>query len=124
MKKNSLLEDVHDEQAYYPGKRSLPKLSYKAAMSSWFILSHQVHQVQACSAHEFREFALACAKGAPEKKRVACEHALKGLDLRENLARFFLLNELLSNGATVHLFSSSDDARRAILMAKSEDARK
>lgn len=99
-------------------KSSLPKLSYKQAMQSWFILSHQVHQVSSCSSFDFQDFLDTCSASV---KKPLCG-ALKGLRYRELIDRWYALNELLIHGATIPLFATREEAR-AILMAKSEDVR-
>lgn len=117
--KKSLLSHIQDEpehvQAFYPGKSNMPRLSYKKAMSSYFLAGDgAIHQVSSCTVNEFKAFVEACAQTCKKQP------TLKGLDYRELLARFFVLNELAIHGATVHLFSSEADARRVILEENEE----
>lgn len=117
--KKLLENQIHDEpgQAHY-GKSTLPKLSYKQAMQSWFILSHQVHQVSICNVFVFQDFLDECAATV---KKPLCG-ALKYLHFAEQIDRWYALDTLLCHGATVKLFATKEQAR-AILMAKSEDVR-
>ncbi len=117
--KRSLLEDVHCEQPVRVSKSSLPKLSYKKALNSWFASGSGVYQVSRCNVFVFAEMVKCSIETLHQAKRQGCINALKGLDMSEQVDRFFILNELLAAGAKMKLFSSMEEAQDSIAQVTS-----
>lgn len=116
---------IHDEpsreEAYFPGRRNLPKLSYKKAINSYLVTSSsEVKTVAGCTSEDFQDF-VDMAIPTAGTNAYKCKLALKDLDYSELVARFFAINELLSYGAIVHLFACREDA---ILEVSSPSKRK
>lgn len=117
--KKLLENQIHDEpDVVRSPKSSLPKLSYKQAMQSWFIAGGKIYQVSSCNAFVFQDFVDECAATV---KKPLCG-ALKGLRYREPIDRWYALDTLLCHGATIPLFATKEQAR-AILVEKREDVR-
>ncbi len=113
-----LLEDVHDEPASRfdsVGKRSMPKISYKQAMLSFFVQANQVHQVSRCEAADFQDFVDECSALV---KKPLCG-ALKSLHFSEQIDRWYAINVLLEHKATVELFGSEKEAQASIAQVTS-----
>ena len=92
---------------------ALPKLSYSAALDSWFLLPDgTIRKVRSCTDEEFRVFVTTCT---PDMQRWQRRDLLDSLAFDADIGRWYILDALYHHRphVDVPLFTSEQDAMLA-----------
>ena len=106
MKKTATLDRIHGAPEAHISKSNLPKLTYNQALDLVVTLpGGAIRTVRSCSPDEMRALVETCARTSTKK---GCVAAVKGLDYREPLDKWYAILELVLHGCVLPLATAKN----------------